>query len=246
MLDAVSLEARPGQVTGLIGPNGSGKTTLVRVASRSLAPRAGSVTVAGSDPYSLPARHSARLVAVVPQEVIPAFSYSVLEMVLMGRTPYQSIWGGSRLDDWAQARLAMNAVSVEGLEDRPYDELSAGERQLVILAQALAQDAPVLLLDEPTAHLDVRHMVEILTVVRESARSSQRTILAIFHDLNLASAYCDRIYALDSGRVVAAGDPLNVITSELLRDVFGVQAEVLTAGSSGRPLVLLAPPEGMT
>jgi iron complex transport system ATP-binding protein len=239
VLDDVSLTAKPGEVTGLIGPNGSGKTTLVRVAARGLAPQTGTVRVQGLDPYSVAARHAARMVAVVPQEVAPVFSYTALEMVLMGRSPYQSMWGRSGPDDWAQARWAMRAASVQHLSDRLYQELSAGERQRVVLAQALAQDAPVLLLDEPTTHLDIRHVVEMLTVVSRLARSHARTVLAILHDLNLASAYCDRIHVMDSGRIVESGDPASVLTPTLLREVFGVEAEVSASGPTGRPSVLV-------
>jgi iron complex transport system ATP-binding protein len=238
----VSLTARPGEITGLIGPNGSGKTTLVRVASRGLKPSSGSVTVEGQNPYALRAREAARLVAVVPQEVQPAFEYSVLEMVLMGRSPYRSAWGGGGAEDWAKARWAMAAANVQHLADRPLDELSGGERQRVILAQALAQDAPVLLMDEPTTHLDIRHVVEFVALVRALARSEAKAVLAIFHDLNLASAYCDCLYAMANGEVVASGSPGSVLTRGLVADVFGIEAEVSPSGTTGRPTVIVAPP----
>jgi iron complex transport system ATP-binding protein len=242
VLRNVSLSARPGEITGLIGPNGSGKTTLVRVASRGLKPWSGSATVDGQNPYALGARHAARLVAVVPQEVQPAFEYSVLEMVLMGRSPYRSAWGGGGAEDWAKARWAMAAANVQHLADRPLDELSGGERQRVILAQALAQDAPVLLMDEPTTHLDIRHVVEFVALVRGLARSEGKAVLAIFHDLNLASAYCDRLYAMANGEVVASGSPGSVLTRGLVADVFGIEAEVSPSGTTGRPTVIVAPP----
>jgi iron complex transport system ATP-binding protein len=240
VLHDVCLEVAPGEVTGLIGPNGSGKTTLVRVASRGLRPHQGEVRVQGLDPYALSARQAARLVAVVPQELNAAFDYSVLEMTLMGRSPYRSSWGGG--GDWAQVRDAMAAANVQHLAERGMGELSGGERQRAILAQALAQDAPVLLLDEPTTHLDMRHVVEILTLVRRLARAQGKAVLAIFHDLNLASAYCDRIYVLSEGRVAAAGLPAEVLTRELIRDVFGVDAEVTVGGATGRPAVVVTPP----
>jgi cobalamin transport system ATP-binding protein len=233
----VSLTARPGSITGIIGPNGSGKTTLVRVASRGLAPRSGSVRVAGTDPYAVGTKEAARLVAVVPQEVAPAFPYSVLDMVMMGRSPYLPAWGGGRPEDWAQVRRAMAGANVQHLAERPLGELSGGERQRVILAQALAQDAPVLLLDEPTTHLDVRHVVETLTLVRGLARDQGKAVVAILHDLNIASAYCDRVVALDAGTVVASGPPTEVITRDLMRDVFGVEAEVSPLG------VVVTPPQ---
>ena len=238
----VSMDVAPGSITGLIGPNGSGKTTLVRVASRGLAPLDGTVRVSGADPYAIPARRAARLVAVVPQDVATAFPYSVLEMVLMGRSPYLSAWGGGSPDDWAQVRRAMTAANVQHLADRSLADLSGGERQRVVLAQALAQDAPVLLLDEPTTHLDIRHIIEVLSLVRALARDQRKAVLAIFHDLNLAGSYCDRIVALSGGRVVASGSPGAVITRDLLHDVFGVEAEVSPAGTAGRPSVVVAPP----
>jgi cobalamin transport system ATP-binding protein len=237
----VSLGVGPGEIVGLVGPNGSGKTTLVRVASRALRPTAGGVSVAGRDPYDLPGREAARLVAVVPQDVVPAFSFTVLEMVLMGRTPYRSTWGGRSPEDWARARAAMVAASVQHLADRPVDELSGGERQRVLLAQALAQEAPILLLDEPTSHLDIRHVLDVLAIVRGLARREGTAVLAILHDLNLAAGVCDRLVVLDRGAVVAEGDPGDVLTQGLLRDVYGVEAQVALDEVSGRPAVRLAP-----
>ena len=237
----VSLSVRSGEVVGLVGPNGSGKTTVVRVASRALRPSAGSVELAGRDPYRMPSREAARLVAVVPQDVQPAFSYSVLEMVLMGRTPYLSAWGSGGPQDWSRARDAMASTQVQHLADRSVNELSGGERQRVILAQALAQDAPVLLLDEPTTHLDLRHVVELLGIVRGLATQGGKAVLAIVHDLNLAAAACDRLVVLHRGRVVAEGPAEEIVTPELLRSVWGVDAEVVADHATGRPSVRLGP-----
>jgi iron complex transport system ATP-binding protein len=233
----VSLGVGSGELVGLIGPNGSGKTTLVRVASRGLRPWAGMIRVLGRDPYSIPPRRAARLVAVVPQDAAPAFAYTVLEFVLMGRSPYLSPWGGGRALDWARAREAMAETNVQHLAERTLDELSGGERQRVVLAQALAQDAPVLLLDEPTTHLDLRHVLEVLTLVRRLTRTQGTAVLAVFHDLNLAGAFCDRIMALEGGRVVAGGSPSEVLTSRLLRDVFEVEADVLSSPTTGLPVI---------
>lgn len=241
VLRGVSVDAGPGEVVGLIGPNGSGKTTLVRVASRGLKPWEGRVSLAGHDPYGASAREAARLIAVVPQEVSPSFSYSVLEMVLMGRSPYLSPWGAGGPGDWARARAAMSLAEVDHLAERSFEELSGGERQRVVLAQALAQDAPILALDEPTTHLDVRHVVHLLWLVRSLARERGRAVLAIFHDLNLAAAYCDRIYALKEGRVVAAGTPHEVVTRERVREVFSVDADVTLDARTGRPGVRISP-----
>jgi iron complex transport system ATP-binding protein len=238
----VTLTVGKGEVVGLIGPNGSGKTTLVRVASRALRPMDGSVRVGDEDPYAIPARHAARLVAVVPQELAPTFSFTALEVVLMGRSPYLSPWGGGGAGDYRKAREAMESAAVHHLADRPLEDLSGGEKQGVVLAQALAQEAPVLLLDEPTTHLDLRHVVAILELVLRLARDGGTAVMAVFHDLNLASAFCDRLVVLDQGRVIAEGRPEEVMSRGLLRDLYGVDAEVTPHFATGRPTVLLGPP----
>ncbi|HMC51591.1 MAG TPA: ABC transporter ATP-binding protein [Acidimicrobiales bacterium] len=241
-LDGVSLRVAPGEVVGVVGPNGSGKTTLVRVASRALRPREGRVQVAGVDPYAVRASRAARLVAVVPQDLVPVFSFTVLEVAMMGRSPYRSVWGSSTPEDWARVRAAMELTGVQHLADRPIEELSGGERRRVVLAQALAQDSPVLLLDEPTTHLDIRHVLDLVGTVRSLASGKDRAVLAVFHDLNLAAATCDRLVALSAGRVAAAGSPEEVVTPELLRSVYGVELEVHPSAATGRPVVALDPP----
>jgi len=238
----VDLDVRPGEVVGLVGPNGSGKTTLVRAASRALRPVDGRIRVRGTDLYAMTAREAARLVAVVPQDLAPAFSFTALEVVLMGRSPYLSRWGGGGPEDWSRARAAMAATRVQHLADRPVDELSGGERRRVILAQALAQDAPVLLLDEPTTHLDLRHVLDLLGIVRGLAVGEGAAVLAILHDLNLAAATCDRVVVLHLGRVVAEGAPEVVVTPSLLREVYGVEADVAPDEVTGRPSVRMAAP----
>jgi cobalamin transport system ATP-binding protein len=241
VLHETSLEARPGEVVGLIGPNGSGKTTLVRVASRGLRPSAGRVLLNGVDPYSVPNRRAAQLVAVVPQELAPVFTFTVFEVVLMGRSPYLSSWSGGGPEDWEAAREAMAAANVQHLADRVLNELSGGERQRAVLAQTLAQRTPILLLDEPTTHLDPRHVLDAMLVMRRLAGERGATILAVFHDLNLASAFCDRIHVLNGGRVVASGPPEAVIRRDLLREVYGVDADVRPMPATGRPAVILTP-----
>lgn len=242
VLREVDLRVDPGEVVGLVGPNGSGKTTLVRVASRTLRPVSGRIRVSGRDLVGMSAHEAARLVAVVPQDVVPAFSFTALELVLMGRSPYRSRWGGGTPQDWARVRAAMGATQIQHLADRPVDELSGGERRRVVLAQALAQDAPVLMLDEPTTHLDVRHVLDLLAIVRRLAERERTAVLAIHHDLNLAASTCDRLVVLRAGEVVATGPPASVVTPGLLREVYGVEAEVSTDHATGRPSVRIGVP----
>jgi iron complex transport system ATP-binding protein len=241
-LRGIELSVHEGEMVGLVGPNGSGKTTVVRVASRTLPPRSGMVWIDGRDPYAMRPREVARTVAVVPQDFAPTFSFTALEVILMGRSPYLSPWGGGGADDYRRAREASETLHIQHLTDRPVDQLSGGERQRVVLAQALAQDTPILLLDEPTTHLDVRHVVGILDIVRGLAVSERKAVLAIFHDLNLASAYCDRLVALDRGRVVADGPPGEVLTRKFIQDVYEVEGEIVPHFATGRPTVLLGPP----
>lgn len=240
VLRGVDIAVSPGEVVGLVGPNGSGKTTVVRVASRALAPDSGSVKVAGLDPYSSSAREAAKRLAVVPQEVQIAFPFTVLDTVLMGRNPHRSAWGGGDSEDWARVREAMVIAQVQHLADRELSALSGGERRRVILAQALAQDAPVLLLDEPTTHLDLRHVLDLLGIVRGSAERG-RAVLAVLHDLNVAAETCDRLVVLDRGSVVAEGAPEKVLTSGLLREVYDVEGEVVADARTGRPGIRVAP-----
>lgn len=235
-----TFSVRRGEVVGLVGPNGSGKTTAVRVASRSLKPRGGQVLVEGQDPYVLSARHAARLTAVVPQEVAPTFEFTAGELVLMGRTPYLTTFGGGGAHDHRRVREAMETAQIVDLAQRPLHELSGGEKQRVVLAQALAQDAPILLFDEPTTHLDLRHVVQVLETLSALAASGH-AILSVFHDLNVASSSCDRLVALEGGRIVADGTPDEVVTPSLLREVYGVDAEVHAHAVTGRPTVFVAP-----
>ncbi len=228
VLRRVSLSLAGGEVVGLVGPNGAGKTTLLRVGSGVVAPDEGGVRLAGRGIHEMRRRDLARQLAVVPQEIAAAFPFTAGELVLMGRAPHLGPLGFDTPADVARAREAMARVGIEHLASRSVLELSGGERQLVLVARALAQEPRVLLLDEPTAHLDLRHRLEVLARVREFATEG-RGALVVSHDLGLAARSCDRVALLRDGSVRAVGSPTEVLTSETLRRVFGVEADVLAA-----------------
>jgi iron complex transport system ATP-binding protein len=236
ILRGVTLDLARGEIVALAGPNGSGKTTLLRVASRVLAPSAGRVLVGGRPAASLSRQALARELAVVPQDARLAFPFTAGEIVLMGRSPHLGPLGFESDADVALAREAMTRVGIEALADRSVLDLSGGERQLVLVARALAQDPKVLLLDQPTAHLDLRHRMVVLDLVRDFVRTG-RSALVVSHDLTLAARTCDRIALLRQGELLASGPPGEVITPENLRRTFGIGAEVLAA-SDGAPLVV--------
>ena len=242
VLQGVSLVLEPGEVVGLAGANGAGKTTLFRVASRVLDPSRGAVRLGDVPVASLSRRALARAVAVVPQDVGVAFPFRVGEVVLMGRSPHVGGLGFESEQDVRCARRALAALGIEALADRSMLELSGGERQLVLVARALASEPRVLLLDEPTAHLDLRHRTAVFDRVRAFAEAGG-SALAVTHDLTLAARVCDRIALLAEGRLAAVGPPREVLTPEHLEAVFGVSADVMDA-PDGAPLVVPRRPGG--
>lgn len=232
ILSGVSLTLDRGEILTLAGPNGAGKTTLLRLASRVATPSAGRVRVAGRDVTELSRRELARELAVVPQDVTLAFPFSAGEIVLMGRAPHLGLLGFETADDVGRAREAMERVGVAHLADRSVLELSGGERQLLLLARALAQDARVLLLDEPTSHLDLRHRVTVLEQVRDFVAGG-RSALVVSHDLGLAARSADRLALLAGGRLAGLGTPDQVLRPEILRAVFGVETSIVETPDGG-------------
>ena len=220
----------------LAGPNGAGKTTLFRVATRVLRPDRGGVRAAGTPLAELSRRELARRVAVVPQDVGVPFPFRACEVVLMGRAPHRRGPGFESAADVERARGCLAQLGIEALADRSMLELSGGERQLVLVARALAQEPQVLLLDEPTAHLDLRHRAIVFERVRRFAADGGAA-LVVSHDLNLAARSCQRLALLAEGVLAACGAPAEVLRPELLRRVFGVEACVLDA-PDGAPLVV--------
>ncbi len=240
VLADVSLALSPGELVGLIGPNGAGKTTLVRCLAGVVAPHAGRVLLDGT-PLTARTRHErARAIAFVAQDPRVEFPFTALEVVLMGRAPYLRGLGFAAPHDVALARGALAQLELGGLEDRVLDALSGGERQRVFLARALVQEPRVLLLDEPTTHLDLRHQASILEVVRARVRGQGVAALAVLHDLNLAAVACDRLVLLAGGRIVAAGPAGDVLRRETLERAFSARVRVETAGGD-LPAVLPVP-----
>jgi iron complex transport system ATP-binding protein len=222
----ISLSVARGSLTGLLGPNGCGKTTLLKLLSGVLAPSAGEVALEGQPLSVLSRRSVARRIAVVPQETHPAFDYSVLEMVLMGRHPHLRAFQLEGPDDLAIARDALSSTGTSHLADRPYMTLSGGEKQRVIIASALAQSPDLLLLDEPTASLDLGYQLEVATLLRRLNRERGVTMVLATHDLNLAAALCTELVLLRGGRVLAHGATADVLTPARVRDLYDVDADV--------------------
>ncbi len=240
-LDSVSVEVEPGEFLGIIGPNGAGKTTLLRTISGILTPETGRIRVDGRDIQGLSSSAVSRLVAVVPQETNLAFDFDVRDIVAMGRTPYRSRLSWGEPPDEEVVEWALGETRIKSLADRGISEVSGGERQRVLLARALAQDTPVLLLDEPTASLDINHQVRTLEMVRSLVDDAGKTVMAPIHDLNLAAHYCDRLLLLSEGRRTALGAPETVLTEANLESAFGTEAIVTNHPVTGSVYVMALP-----
>ncbi len=226
VLSDVSIDVRRGSIVGLLGPNGSGKTTLLRLISGVLAPDRGGIEIDGDPLTTLPRRELARRMAVVPQETRALFDFTVLEIVLMGRYPHLGPFQLEGADDIDLAREALRATGTTALEHRPFATLSGGEKQRVIIASALAQASQLLLLDEPTAALDLRYQIEILTLLRALNEERGTTIVVSTHDLNFAAALCHRVVLLKQGRVLAQGPTAETLTGTNVGALYEVDADV--------------------
>lgn len=221
VLDGVTVHLVPGSTVGLLGPNGSGKSSLLRLLAGIDRPDSGVVQLDGRDLHRMSRRAVARRVAMVGQHADTDLDIAVRDVVRLGRIPHSSVFGGGG-DDTAAVAAALSATGLDGMADRLWHTLSGGERQRVQIARALAQEPSELLLDEPTNHLDIAHQLEILALVR----TLDITAVVALHDLNLAAMFCDQVVMLSAGRVVAAGSPVDVLTEELVADVYGVQCRI--------------------
>ncbi len=239
VLKDVSFKIKEGEFLGIIGPNGSGKSTLLRALSHCLKPAAGSITYKGKDLYSITRQQIARDFAFVPQDTVFSFSFTAWEIVLMGRTPYIGRFKRESGQDARVAAESMRITDTLSLKDRQVGQLSAGERQMVIIAKALTQEPKVLFLDEPTAHLDIGHQVKILSLLKELNQRGKITVVIILHDLNLASEYCDYLIMLNNGAVHSMGRPAEVLKYETIESVYKTLVLVNKNPISGNPHILL-------
>lgn len=234
----VSVDIHAGSITGLLGPNGCGKTSLLKVLAGIMRPRTGLVTLEGRPLQARSRRDVARRIAVVPQETHPAFEYTALEMVLMGRHPHLGTFQLEGPHDVAVALEALDATGTGHLADRNYMTLSGGEKQRVVIASALAQQPGLLLLDEPTASLDLGFQLEVETLLRALNRERGVTIVLATHDLNLAASVCERLVMMRGGRVIAQGSTGDVLTPANIRDLYGVDVEVQRHPAAGHLTVV--------
>jgi len=241
ILAGLDLEIRPGSFLGIVGPNGAGKSTLLHLLSGALLPNRGVVRLGGRPLREWRRRDVARRIGVVPQNEAHSFSFRVDEMVLMGRTPYLTgLLSTETAEDRAAAGRALAAVGITELSGRTLDQVSGGERQMVLVARALAQEPDILLLDEPTAALDLAHQQRIFRLLKKLNRERGLTVVTVTHDLNLAALFCREIAVLHGGRIVARGAPGEILTASLLSSVYDA---ALWAGKSpaGTPIVGLDP-----
>lgn len=237
VVDNLDLAIAPGKITTIVGANGCGKSTLLRALARLLTPTAGQVVLDGKALHALPTKEVARVLGLLPQSPVAPEGIAVADLVGRGRHPHQKVLSRWSTHDYEVVADALAATGTSDLADRSVDELSGGQRQRVWIAMALAQETDILLLDEPTTFLDVSHQVEVLDLLTDLSVSRGTTIVMVLHDLNLAARYTDELVAMKNGRVHAAGNPDDVMTSALVEEVFGMANQITTDPVSGKPMV---------
>jgi len=239
VLEDITFRVMPGKMVGLIGPNGCGKSTIIRALSRIISPHSGKILVDGKDVARIPRRDLARLLGVVPQMPLLPSVFTAFEVVLMGRNPHLGLFQYEGPRELAITWQAMEKTATHSLAERRVSELSGGEIQSLLIARVLAQETKAILLDEPTANLDIGRQGEILDMIKSLCLESNLAVLAALHDLNLASQYCDRLVLINNGRIHAEGTPSDVITSQNIKEVYGADHCVYTHPINGLPTVLL-------
>lgn len=243
IIKGVCLDINQGDFIGIIGPNGCGKTTLLRLATRILAPRCGKIYFRDEDAFKMNLKEFCRSIAFVSQDISSSFTFRVIELVLMGRIPHLKRLQFEGKKDIEIAEKALSLTDTFSLRNKRVDELSAGERQRVIIARALTQEPVLLFLDEPTSHLDIGHQIQILDLLKKLNRQNNLTVTMVIHDLNLASAYCNRIALLDNGTIFKGGSPEEVLTYQNIETVYKTVVLVNNNPATAKPNVLLVPGE---
>ncbi|MFC0546746.1 ABC transporter ATP-binding protein [Kutzneria chonburiensis] len=238
VVDGLDLDVVAGTVTAVIGPNGCGKSTLLRAMGRLLAPRGGQVLLDGKRIDKMPTKEVAKILGVLPQSPQAPEGLTVADLVARGRHPHQAWYRQWSSDDHVAIDEALEMTGMTEFAERTLDQLSGGQRQRAWISMALAQGTELLLLDEPTTYLDLAHQVDVLDLVQRLHSELGRTVVMVLHDLNLAARYADRLVALRAGKVVAQGKPHDVLTEDLLRDVFDLEAKVIDDPVAGTPLVV--------
>ena len=230
----ISSIVNDGEFVGVIGPNGSGKTTFLKSIYKILKPESGKIHLNDKDLLNMPLKESAKKIAVVSRFNDSSFDFTVKELVLSGRTPYKKSFELDNNKDFEIVEDALRKTNMTSMRNRVFSSLSGGERQMVLLARAITQETEILILDEPTNHLDINHQIQLLRLVK----SLKKTVFAVLHDLNLAAAYCNRIYVIKDGEVHSHGTPQEVLNKQMLREVFGINAEIVKHPISDKICVL--------
>lgn len=239
VLDGITFEVNEGEIIGILGPNGCGKTTLLKNLNKNLSPNSGCVMLDGTDLEEIVKRDVAKSIAVVPQTNEIQFAFSVRDIVAMGRMPFQGMLSGENADDKRIVDQAIESTGLTELADRHINTMSGGERQRVIIARAIAQTPKIILMDEPTLHLDISMQFDALNLVQRLAKENGLTVVIVSHDLPMVARYCDRILMIHDHRIHALGTPEEVLTPENMRTVFNVDADLVKDPKTGRNTVML-------
>lgn len=238
ILEDMNINVPAGKFSVLIGPNGCGKSTLLKSFARLLKPTKGNVLLDGKSIYELPTQHLARQIGLLPQSPIVPAGITVADLVARGRFPYQNLFGQLGKEDYEAISCAMEAMGIMDLADKNVDSLSGGQRQRVWIALVLAQNTDILLLDEPTTYLDIAYQVEILDCLAKLNKARKTTIVAILHDINLSIRYADHIFAMKKGKLIAEGNPKDIITPDLMQTIYGMDSTIINDPETGDPYVI--------
>lgn len=237
-LKNVSVNIEKGKFYTILGPNGSGKTTLIRLISKALNTKCEKIFIDDRDIFSINNKTLAKKLAVVPQYSSIEFDFSVLDIVLMGRSPHISRFSSESEEDMKIVKSAMEMTSTWNLRHKNINALSGGERQMVIVARAIAQETEIVLLDEPISNLDIHHQIEILNQIKLLNQTKKKTIIAVLHDLNIATAYSDYIILMNNGRINTIGTPEKVLKGNVIKEVYGIDVNIISDPISGRPVII--------